>query len=170
MRTNKISPVTSIEVLEQGIIAIPGAEKCYDSELFEMNVFYGAEETYLKMDVKNRVVNTRDLPKTLNILKKELPTVLRTKCYNYRNVPFRKEVVQTEVGHLFEHILLENLCIEVVNAGSTRAIFSGHTDWNWKIDRRGVFHIYIGTKNTEHSLVEVALSNSLVLIEKILQV
>lgn len=168
INSRKLSPVTDIEILEKGIFTLPGLEKCYSGDTFEMSLAYGVKEIYLNMKVKNGVVNTSDLDSTLEILKLDLPSVLKTKCYNYRNLPFRREVVKTEVGHLFEHILLENLCLEKIKSGSRRAVFTGHTDWNWKTDERGIFHIYIGMKDCDICFVESALEKSLLLTEKIM--
>jgi hypothetical protein len=60
-------------------------------------------------------------------------------------------VTHTEIGHLFEHILLEYLCLAKLDSGEKSAEFCGCTTWNWKREPKGMFHIEI-TKTQGDSL------------------
>ncbi len=113
-------------------------------------------------------VNTRDFSYTLNFLKEKFPSVLSTKCFNSKNLPFVVEVEQTEVGHLFEHVLLDQLCFMKMDNGSNRAEFSGRTSWNWEKDPIGVFHITLNLKKQDLEFLNAALKKTIALIESLL--
>ncbi len=102
--------------------------------------------TILIMQFFNDAISTRQLPHTLRLLQQHAPRVLKTKCFNPLNVTFRKEVVNTELGHLFEHILLSYLCEETIQAGATCALYDGVTYWNWNRYPKGNFKIVISQK------------------------
>ena len=91
------------------------------------------------------IINTRDLPSTYSILKKNLPQILIAKCFNDAKLPFSVELRRTEIGHLFEHILLEYLCEQKFTKGFDYAEYSGETHWNWIKEPKGVFHITISS-------------------------
>jgi len=78
-------------------------------------------------------------------------------------------VRRTEIGHLFEHILLEYLCQEKLLKGFDKAIFSGNTQWNWKREPRGMFHIYINMPYSDTDIFPEALKKSISLAKMILR-
>lgn len=112
------------------------------NEFFSVLAQQERQGAYIIMYMHVPFVNTKDIPSTYNLLSKKLPSVLKSQCFNDKHLPFGKEVRQTEFGHLFEHVLLEYLCILRSQDGSD-AVFSGVTDWNWYQDPRGTFHITI---------------------------
>lgn len=114
-------------------------------------------------------VNTLFFPKTLDILEQNLPTVLKSKCFNKFNLPFRTEAAQTEMGHLFEHILLEYLFKLNLKYKGEKQVFSGRTSWDWKKDPRGLFKITINTTtDMEKFIFTIALGKSIEILEKII--
>lgn len=115
------------------------------------------------------IVNTRHLPATASILKTNLPSVLESKCFNEEKLPFAIEVTATEIGHLFEHILLTYLCKKKVGQGARRATFRGVTDWNWKKDPWGTFHITIGAGAKEEDILMSAMTPTISLVTKVLE-
>lgn len=115
-------------------------------------------------------MTTKKMPFIKDLLKQELPTILRSKCFNERNIPFSKEVLSTELGHLFEHMLLEYLCITKIHTGFPEAIFSGITRWDWNQDVYGTFHIEISIDEEDKVFLTPALSKTMILFEKILTV
>ncbi len=114
------------------------------------------------------VVNTSSIPHTVSFLETHAPTVLSTRCFNDLNLAFDKEVKATEVGHLFEHMLLEQLCALKISAGFASAVFNGRTYWNWERDPEGVFHIVIDIGKKEIALLLTALQNTIQLFESLL--
>jgi hypothetical protein len=116
------------------------------------------------MQFFNDAISTRQLPHTLHLLQQHAPRVLKTKCFNPLNLSFRKEVVNTELGHLFEHILLSYLCEETIEAGASCALYDGVTYWNWERYPKGNFKIVIGQKLNK-SILQRALVRSVRLTE-----
>lgn len=65
-----------------------------------------------------------------------LPGLAQHRCHNDDGLSFGDEVADTEVPHLFEHIVLELMA----EAGSPRSL-RGETHWDFKRDGRGVFRV-----------------------------
>lgn len=122
---------------------------------------------YLAFTMRSSIVNTRDLPHTIAVLRRHLPGVLRTQCFNEHGWSFRKEASRTEIGHLFEHILLRYLCDAKLASGAERAEYSGRTDWNWFRDPRGTFHIWIHAPSDDWDLFLEAMQKSIALLERL---
>lgn len=142
--------------------------KFFQSDLFNLSVTYYKNRTQLLMTLQINPVNTREFPFTFELLQKFLPSILQSQCFNDEKNPFSKEVRQTEIGHLFEHILLEYLCLNKISLGGKKATYSGVTNWNWKKDRRGTFHIHINSGYKDNHLFESSLKQSIELINLIL--
>ncbi|MDZ4786829.1 MAG: hypothetical protein SGJ02_12220 [bacterium] len=123
----------------------------YHSHLFDLKIRQSSKTTSIDMQINFALVNTSDVPDTLEFLKQNIPSVLKTQCFNDQNLPFNVEVQQTEIGHLFEHILIDNLCALRIKSGATSAVFNGTTSWNWKKNQYGSFQILIdiGKKDLE---------------------
>lgn len=122
----------------------------------------------IKMLLLNDPINTADIPYTFDILQNFLPSVLTTECFNDQNLPFCQEVKKTEIGHLFEHILLEYMCQLKIGKGHKSAVYAGRTKWNWERDPRGVFHIRINCTLKDADIFPVALEKTITLMKTIL--
>lgn len=120
------------------------------------------------MTVAIAYINTNACPHVSTVLEKHLPSILKCDCYNSDNLPFREELKHTELGHLFEHMLLEYLCIERIECGKNRAEFFGKTSWNWVRETRGMFHIKITKTDKESPYFLQAMKKSLGLLNLIL--
>ncbi len=138
------------------------------SGLFDISVHHTELETHLIMSVYTSVVNTRELPKTRSILQKFVPTVFDSKCFNEKNLPFLRESERTEIGHLFEHILLEYLCLLKNEKGYSNAVHNGVTSWNWVKEKRGTFRIVIDSGANDRDIFYAALQLSIKVINKVL--
>lgn len=119
------------------------------------------------MEVNSPALYTSQLPLTYKTLKKHVPSIFNSECFNSQNQPFKKEVKDTEVGHLFEHILLEFLCIAKMKNGARSSTFSGVTKWNWKKEKKGMFHITIKIKPKDFDLLKGALEKAIDVMENI---
>lgn len=115
------------------------------------------------------IVNTKDIPHTKKFLQEVFPTVLKTECFNDSHLPFYEEVNQTEIGHLFEHILLDQLCILKIKSGETSAVFNGNTSWNWQKYPYGSFQILVDIGKKELRLLLQALKKAIELTEFLIQ-
>jgi len=137
--------------------------------LFSLAIAQKTTNTKITMTMHNDKLNTNVLPDTTSILEKLLPNVLLTECYNDENLPFAEEVRKTEIGHLFEHILLEYLCQLKIAKGYDSAEFSGKTRWNWRKDPKGIFHIHVDCGQTDADLLPEALDKTIKLMRIILK-
>lgn len=138
------------------------------SGLFDISVQHKEHETHLIMSVHTPVVNTRLLPETRFILHEYVPTVFDSKCFNEKNLSFLEESAKTEIGHLFEHILLEYLCLLKNEKGYTNTVHNGVTSWNWVKDKRGTFYITIDSGAGDRDIFYAALQMSINVMNKIL--
>ncbi len=140
----------------------------YKSNFFSFSTKIAPLNTKLIMQVVLPYINTRDLPHIVDFLKTKFPSVLGTKCFNYYNLPFIKEVEATEFGHLFEHILLDQLCILKLALGYKKAVFNGRTEWNWKRDPKGLFHIIVDIGEKDIFILNQALKKTINLTEELI--
>src|SRR5579862_8893482 len=85
----------------------PEVQQYFVENLFSLAITQKRTSTQIIMDVLYNQLNTSEIPYLLDVLQENLPSVLLTTCYNDLNLPFSVEVRNTEIGHLFEHILLE---------------------------------------------------------------
>ncbi len=140
----------------------------YSSPFFQLSLRHRVQTLRMIMNCNTPILSTYQLLKTSGILKKRLPTVLLTECFNEHSLPFKTEVKNTEIAHLFEHILLEYLCLEKIAAGFSSASFSGRTHWNWLKYPRGSFFISITMEKTDLQFLPLSLQKSILLLEEIL--
>ena len=136
--------------------------------LYTLSVLHSITQTTIVMKLLIPQVNTRDFPYTTEHLKLTLPSIFRSMCYNDDSLTFEHEVKQTEVGHLFEHILLEYLCLLKLERGFPSATYEGVTNWNWIRDPRGTFHITIKASKKDYALFSEALQKTISLMNIIL--
>lgn len=134
---------------------------------FQLQVTHKEKSTDILMYVFTKEVTTKEMKHTIIMLQKHLPTIFNSQCFNDLGLSFEKEVEKTEIGHLFEHILLEYLCKEKISQGCKEAMFSGKTVWNWNKENYGTFHISIDVSATEKALLYTALEDSIQLLRKI---
>lgn len=140
----------------------------YQSPFFNLSVKHRIQTLKMVMYCSTPYLSTNLLPQTIKILKKTLPTVLLTECFNSEGLAFSKEVKNTEIAHLFEHLLLEYLCLEKISHGFSSASFSGRTHWNWIKYPKGSFFITITIEKTDLKFLPVSIEKSINLLEKIL--
>lgn len=140
----------------------------YNENLFLLNINQGIKETGIKMKLFTNYVSTESLPNTYSTLQRFLPSILDSKCFNEENLTFDEEVRATEVGHLFEHILLEYLTKLKLFYDNEDISFSGTTSWDWTKDEQGIFHIKINAGVREAHIFEEALEKSIILINRII--
>lgn len=108
------------------------------------------------------------MPSVFNILTTYLPGIFTTKCFNKNNHKFIKEVENTEIGHLFEHIILEYFSSEKKAEGLKDTSCWGITCWDWSKDQKGTYYIKISAKSKEKEIFYKALIKSMQLLNMIL--
>lgn len=143
--------------------------KPYSREYFTLFLKQKSDHLEIFMQINAPIFNTQNIPHILELLQEHFPSVLKTECFNDFNLPFEKEVKNTELGHLFEHILLDALCIEKIKAGSEIAEFNGRTFWDWTKNKAGSFVIKVAMDIDEYIFLPQALKKSINLLELLLQ-
>ena len=138
------------------------------TNFFSLITFQQTEKTYFKMSMLSPTVNTAAIPQTHKILSQILPNIHISKCFNDGGLSFSQEVKRTEIGHLFEHILLEYIYELKVARGNAHVVVKGETSWNWKRDPHGTFHITINIGVKDASIFPFALQKSIALLQQIL--
>jgi hypothetical protein len=133
-------------------------------KIFLFKIYKGLYKTKITM-LCAETVSTSQVPDVYDKLIKLLPTVFKSKCYNEQNYPFSKEVKRTEIAHLFEHIMLEYICQYKLARGENRVSVSGVTDWNWRRDPFGMFHITIQVGRSESDVLASAFKKSCDLLD-----
>jgi hypothetical protein len=141
----------------------------YKTKKYHLKIQIGTQNTVIKMTTTPSILRTSSLPNTCEILAQKLPGVFKTKCFNEDELPFRKEARNTELGHLFEHILLEYLCEYKIRLGSRHASFCGETSWNWVKEKRGVFNITLSSTLADSHIFYLALEKSIKLLDFIIK-
>lgn len=138
------------------------------SNYFKLDISIGKYNTKIEMVMLVNILSTGKLPFTCQMLETYCPGVLLTRCFNDGNLPFKEEVKDTEIAHLFEHILLQNLYQIKTSQGYRNVIYKGDTSWNWKLEKRGLFHIYLSANKKDMDIFEEALEKTIVLVNRII--
>lgn len=146
----------------------PETQKYFVENLFSLAIVQKRTSTKITMDLLYNQLNTSEIPFLVEMLQQKLPSVLLATCYNDLGLPFNVEVRNTEIGHLFEHILLEYLCQHKIAKGARQATFAGRTKWNWKRDPFGRFHIHLSCGKKDSDILPPALEKTVSLMKVIL--
>lgn len=134
---------------------------------YSLKIAYKKNKTSITMDTYEAKTVTEELSATIPVLKHFLPNIFTSECFNDLNLSFEEEVAHTEIGHLFEHILLEYLCAIKLSYGYPKAEFSGVTRWNWNYHPRGVFNIEINANQDDRFIFNLALKKAISLMDTI---
>lgn len=101
---------------------------------------------------------TSQAPHLPNRLFRLFPTLARHKCDNGLGLTFRQECRKTEIPHLFEHLI-----IELQSKAQPAEILRGETEWNWTVDPRGRFHVYVDFENELLAIGAIRLAERLII-------
>ena len=140
----------------------------YSNEFFSFDIQRYKRSSKIVLKTLTPFVKTETIPATRAILKNRLPSVFRSKCFNENNYSFSREVRNTEIGHLFEHIILEYLSEFKCLQGAKHTVYNGLTSWNWVKEERGIFHIEIDAGYEDREIFNAAIQKSTILLEEIL--
>jgi hypothetical protein len=138
------------------------------TDFLEYYYSHSEKVTFIKIKFNLPFFNTSDLPQTFNFLKNRFPGVLTTECFNQDGLPFNQEVTATELGHLFEHILIRKIYDLKKEAGEENFIVDGRTDWDWKKEEKGIFNIFISSGEENLNYFEQALNETVSLFENLI--
>jgi hypothetical protein len=106
-------------------------------------LFYNSNRVKLVVEMPdpNRY-STRHAPHIPKLLFKLFPHLARHRCENENGYSFRRECQETEIPHLFEHLI-----IELQGQAQRVSNLKGETQWNWRVDPKGRFHVYVDYDN-----------------------
>jgi len=135
------------------------------NDFFSLSLHHKEATTNIEMQVYSSFFSTAALPNTYKILKTHLPTIHLSSCVNEKNLPFSQEVRHTEIGHLFEHILLEYVYQKKEALGQKNILVQGETSWNWLQKPRGFFTIVVNVGVEEMDILQQALSPTIQLLQ-----
>ena len=99
---------------------------------------------------------TSQVPHIPRLLFRILPHMEQHKCYNDHDLAFRDECRQTEIPHLFEHLI-----IELQAQAEPTEVLRGETEWNWQIDPRGYFHVTVDYQNELLAVAAIRLAEKI---------
>jgi hypothetical protein len=85
------------------------------------------------------------------------PHLAHHKCHNGNGYSFRREAMATEVPHLLEHLIME-----LQSQALPHNVLKGETQWNWRVDPRGTFHVHVEYENEQLVLAAVRLAERVV--------
>jgi hypothetical protein len=94
------------------------------------------------------------LPRSLFRL---FPHLAHHRCHNGNGYTFRREAKATEVPHLLEHLI-----IELQAQAQHHEQIKGETQWNWRVDPRGTFHVIVEYENEQLVLAAIRLAERIV--------
>ncbi len=121
-------------------------------------LFYDANKVKLVVEMPDPERCTTDcvphLPRSLFRL---FPHLAHHRCYNGNGYSFRREAMATEVPHLLEHLI-----IELQRQAQHHECLKGETQWNWRVDPRGTFHVHVEYENEQLVLAAVRLAERIV--------
>lgn len=127
------------------------------SPYYSLDIEAHRRTTCLTMRVAGTQMTTHGMKRVVPLLRRHLPSILHSTCFNDKQLPFCEEVRGTELGHLYEHILLEKLT--QLSCGSMK-VYKGVTSWDWNKEAQGTFHIKINANMIESLLLQQAINES----------
>jgi hypothetical protein len=106
-------------------------------------LFYNSNRVKLVVEMPDPdCYSTKHAPHIPKLLFKLFPHLSMHRCDNDNGFSFRRECRSTEIPHLFEHLIIE-LQGQVHGSGTLK----GETQWNWRVDPKGRFHVYVEYSN-----------------------
>ena len=106
-------------------------------------LFYNSSRVKLVVEMPDpNCYSTEHAPHIPKLLFRLFPHLSYHHCHNEKGFSFRRESRSTEIPHLFEHLIIE-LQGQVQKSGSLK----GETQWNWRVDPKGRFHVYVDYTN-----------------------
>ncbi len=140
----------------------------YSNPFFNYLAIQRPDHAEVTIQFHTSFYTTKKLPATITVLETILPRIFKHKCFNNYNRSFKKEAEQTELGHLFEHILLEFLCRYKFHEGEKDIKLKGLTQWDWLQDPEGIFHISLNTTKNDTFVLNEAIKKTSEIMETII--
>src|SRR2546423_5481336 len=121
-------------------------------------LFYDTNKVKLVVEMPDPNRYTTDhVPHLPRSLFKLFPHLAHHKCHNDHGHSFRRESLSTEIPHLLEHLI-----IELQTQAQRHEILKGETQWNWRVDPRGTFHVHVEYENEQLVLAAIRLAERII--------
>src|SRR3989338_10213423 len=124
---------------------------------FQLNLTQLKDQALLNIKFLTPFVNSRSISTLKNTLNLKLPSIFEHKCFNDNNLPFSREALNTELGHLYEHILIEYIHQFKKKNQFPGLVVKGVTSWNWNISPKGAFEIVINSSDEDLFILREAI-------------
>ena len=105
-----------------------------------------------------RPFRTGDAPHLPRTLLQLFPDLTMDQCENDYGLSFEEECEDTEIPHLFEHLVME----VQGQIATPRKALTGETYWDWTVDPRGCFHVEVDYENEFLAIGAVRLAEKLI--------
>lgn len=121
-------------------------------------LFYDRKRVKLVVEMPDPAKYTTDaIPDLAERLFRLFPHLAEHRCHNDGGYTFRREARRTEIPHLLEHLI-----IELQTQARPHDILKGETQWNWRVDPRGTFHVHVEYENEMLVLACIRLAERLI--------
>lgn len=100
---------------------------------------------------------THGMPHLPRRLFRLFPHMSHHKCENDFGYSFRRECQDTELPHLLEHLI-----IELQSQVEPDGVLRGQTVWDWRLDPRGRFHVYVDFTNELLAIAAARLAERII--------
>jgi len=106
-------------------------------------LFYSSNRVKLVVEMADpNCYSTQHAPHIPKLLFKLFPHLAHHRCDNDNGFTFKRECQSTEIPHLLEHLI-----IELQGQAQQSGVLKGETQWNWRVDPKGRFHVYVDYDN-----------------------
>jgi hypothetical protein len=122
-------------------------------------------EIYFKVDILPLYMGA--YPSAISILASEIPKIFACTCRNPEGNSFKEEAIDTEIAHLFEHILIYYMA-QAKGWAVGEANFVAETRWDWNQGELGEFSIFILMETADWKYLRQALPHALAVLNKII--
>jgi hypothetical protein len=121
-------------------------------------LFYDTNKVKLVVEMPDpERCTTASAPHIPRSLFRLFPHLAHHKCHNGNGYSFQREAMATEVPHLLEHLI-----IELQAQAQHHEVLKGETQWNWRVDPRGTFHVHLEYRNEQLVLAAIRLAERVV--------
>ncbi|MGC8833919.1 MAG: cyanophycin synthetase family protein [Armatimonadota bacterium] len=121
-------------------------------------VFSNGKKARLTVEMPDPDRCTTDkVPHIPKQLFKMFPNLAAHRCDNGNGHSFFEECQATEIPHLLEHLI-----IEIQGQAFPHTQLSGETHWNWQVDPRGRFYVYVEYENELLALGAIRLAEKII--------
>ncbi len=98
---------------------------------------------------------TSQVPHVPKLLFQMIPRLSKHTCENGAGLSFRQECQNTEIPHLFEHLIIE---LQLQAQRRPTDLLRGETEWNWSVDPRGHFQVTVEYDNELLAVAAIRLA------------